>query len=205
MSEQPNSPSTPSVNPPSPKPLPAHSWPLKPFPGSSGPKAAGRAKKKVELSSVRLMMAEGGNREVGMLKENRACIPEAGLVRVLGVATWDEESAEKRVRKMGKKIRQKRTTRRRGGRIAGIWVEHDDPSDKKEVRKKKVDVQRNEGQCQEVLLYDGADGLASTNPTVGNKRTGGHSSGTMSSTAGQKEPTDTINTPNANEKGEYRE
>jgi hypothetical protein len=56
----------------SPKPLPIHSEPLRPSLGRAGPNAAGRARKKVELSSVRLMMAEGGNREPGEAKENRA-------------------------------------------------------------------------------------------------------------------------------------
>ena len=56
----------------SPKPLPTHSRPLRPLDGRLGPKAAGRAKKKVELSLVRLMTAEGGNREEGVENENRA-------------------------------------------------------------------------------------------------------------------------------------
>jgi hypothetical protein len=86
--------------------------------GKSGPKAAGRAKKKVELSSVRLIIADGGKSDEGMLKEKRACNPDVRPASVLGVATFDEESAEKKVRKIGKKIRQKRTTRRRGGRMS---------------------------------------------------------------------------------------
>jgi hypothetical protein len=40
--------------------------------GSAGPKAAGRARKKVELSSVKLIIADGGNNELGDVKENRA-------------------------------------------------------------------------------------------------------------------------------------
>jgi hypothetical protein len=40
--------------------------------GRGGPNAAGRARKKVELSSVRLIMAEGGNRDAGDVKEKRA-------------------------------------------------------------------------------------------------------------------------------------
>jgi len=40
--------------------------------GRSGPKAAGRARKKVELSSVRLMMADGGNSEPGEVKNDAA-------------------------------------------------------------------------------------------------------------------------------------
>jgi hypothetical protein len=40
--------------------------------GNNGPNAAGRAKKNVELSSVKLMMADGGKREEGALKEKKA-------------------------------------------------------------------------------------------------------------------------------------
>lgn len=39
--------------------------------GSGGPNAAGRAGKKVLLSSVRLMAALGGNKLKGALKEKR--------------------------------------------------------------------------------------------------------------------------------------
>jgi len=61
----------------SPKPLPTQSWPLSPLDGKRGPKAAGLAKKKVELSSVRLMMADGGKREEGVWKENQARKPDS--------------------------------------------------------------------------------------------------------------------------------
>ena len=65
-------PSSPRPMVSSPKPLPIHSAPLNPIGGSEGPKAAGRARKNVELSSVRLIMAEGGKSEPGDVKENRA-------------------------------------------------------------------------------------------------------------------------------------
>jgi len=39
--------------------------------GRLGPKAAGLARKKVELSLVRLMRAEGGKRDEGVEKENK--------------------------------------------------------------------------------------------------------------------------------------
>lgn len=65
------------------------------------------------------MIADGGKSDDGMLKENRACNPDVRPANVLGVATVGDESAEKRVRNIGKKIRQKRIRRRRGGRILG--------------------------------------------------------------------------------------
>jgi hypothetical protein len=52
-----------------PKPLPTHNCPLRPCDGNIGPKAAGLDRKKVELSSVRLIMAEEGNR--GEWKEKK--------------------------------------------------------------------------------------------------------------------------------------
>jgi len=73
----------------------------------------------VELSSVRLMIADGGKSDAGMLNENKACNPDGRPAIVFGVATSDEEKAEKKVRNIGKKIRQKSTRRRRGGRISG--------------------------------------------------------------------------------------
>lgn len=63
-------------------------------------------------------MADGGNREEGMLKENKACSPVVRPASVLGVATLGDVSAEKKVRRIGKKIRQKRTMIRRGGRMS---------------------------------------------------------------------------------------
>lgn len=63
-------------------------------------------------------MAEGGKSEEGILKEKRACNPDDRPASVLGVATCEEERAEKKVRKIGKKIRQKITRRRRGGRMS---------------------------------------------------------------------------------------
>jgi hypothetical protein len=63
-------------------------------------------------------MADGGKSEEGMLKENKACSPVVRPASVLGVATLGDVSAEKKVRRIGKKIRQKRTMIRRGGRMS---------------------------------------------------------------------------------------
>lgn len=63
-------------------------------------------------------MADGGKSEEGMLKEKRACNPDDWPAIVFGVATLGDERAEKKVRKIGTKMRQKRTRRRRGGRIS---------------------------------------------------------------------------------------
>jgi hypothetical protein len=67
-------------------------------------------------------MADGGNSEEGMLKENSACSPVVRPASVLGVATSGEVSAEKKVRRIGKKIRQKSTMIRRGGRMFLVTV-----------------------------------------------------------------------------------
>lgn len=65
-------------------------------------------------------MADGGKRDDGMLKENKARSPVVRSVSVLGAATSGDVSAEKKVRRIGKKIRQKRTMSRRGGRMSLI-------------------------------------------------------------------------------------
>lgn len=118
MSEQPSSPVTPVTAPASPNPLPTHSCPLRPLSGSNGPNAAGLARKKVELSSVRLIIADGGKRDEGILKEKRACNPVVGPASAFGVATWvDDDRAEKKVRKIGRKIKQNARRTRRGGRM----------------------------------------------------------------------------------------
>ena len=49
-----------------------------PFDLSEGPKSAGRARKKVELSSVKLIIAEGGNKVDGVWKEKNEPIPVEG-------------------------------------------------------------------------------------------------------------------------------
>lgn len=69
------------------------------------------------MSSVRLIIADGGKREDGTLKEKRARNPVVRPASVLGAVTLGEVSAEKKVRRIGKKIRQKRTMRSRGGRM----------------------------------------------------------------------------------------
>lgn len=65
-------------------------------------------------------MADGGKSDDGMLKEKRACNPDVRPASVLGVATRGEERAEKKVRRMGRKIRQKRMRIKRGGCILGM-------------------------------------------------------------------------------------
>lgn len=62
-------------------------------------------------------MADGGKSDDGMLNANSARSPVARPASVLGVATSEDVSAEKKVRRIGKKIRQKRTMRSRGGRM----------------------------------------------------------------------------------------
>jgi hypothetical protein len=63
------------------------------------------------------MMADGGKSEDGTLKEKRAWRPDVRPANVLRVVTRGDDSAEKNVRKMGRKSRQKRTGIRRGSRI----------------------------------------------------------------------------------------
>ncbi|KAJ6020607.1 hypothetical protein N7540_006111 [Penicillium herquei] len=55
----------------------------------------------------------------------------------------------------------------------------------------KEDARGNEGRCEEFCF--------------GDKQAGGHSSGTMSSTAGQKEPTGTNDSPSTKRKGKYKD
>jgi hypothetical protein len=59
----------------SPKPLPIHTRPFKPSCGKDGPKAAGRARNAVEFSCVRVMIALGGKREKGAVKEKSELKP----------------------------------------------------------------------------------------------------------------------------------
>lgn len=70
------------------------------------------------MSSVRLIMADGGKREEGILKENRACNPVVGPAIALGFVTREEdERAEKSVRRIGRKIKQNARKTTRGGRM----------------------------------------------------------------------------------------
>lgn len=68
-------------------------------------------------------MADGGKREEGMSKEKRACSLVLRPTSVLGVAMSCDVSAEKKVRRIGKKMRQKRTIRSRGGRMFLVNVD----------------------------------------------------------------------------------
>ena len=116
-SEQPSSPCEPAANP-----LPTQSWPLRPSFGSMPPKLAGLARKNVELSFVRLITAEGGNREEGVWKEKRTRRrlggePESAVRASARPGCADIK--ERKVRKMGRAIKQKSKRRSRGGRIGG--------------------------------------------------------------------------------------
>lgn len=87
---------------------------------------------------MRLIIADGGNSEEGMLKEKRACNLDVRPASVFGVATLGEESAEKKVRKIGKKMRQNSTRRRRGGRISGGRMAADDETEETGLKKANV-------------------------------------------------------------------
>ncbi len=79
ISLQPNSPSPSlSCRVSSVKPLPIHNCPLNPLAASGGPNAAGRAAKKVLLSSVRLMVALGGKSEKGLVENSERNCPFSG-------------------------------------------------------------------------------------------------------------------------------
>jgi len=97
-----------------------------PFEGSSGPNAAGRARKKVELSSVRLMMADGGHSDDGVWNENRAR-SRPDLVFESDVSTVPDlgwaDSRERKVTKKGRTMKHVRRRTSRRGRMA-ISVVH---------------------------------------------------------------------------------
>jgi hypothetical protein len=85
--------------------------------GSGGPNAAGRAGKKVLLSSVRLMAAFGGKRVNGALKEKKDRSDDFGGVR--GAAAELDRRIELIERQKRKREAEKKSTRMatRGGRI----------------------------------------------------------------------------------------
>lgn len=103
------------------------------------------------------MMADGGKSEVGILKEKRACNPDVVPASVLGVATLDEKIAEKKVRRMGKKIRQKRIRRRRGGRISGKWSGHTNEYSGSWDERNKTLKSEEQWTVPGIPLYDDAD------------------------------------------------
>lgn len=72
------------------------------------PKSAGRARKKVELSSVRLMIADEGNKLDGVWKEKKARKPLLEMGAEASVIAWScgcEYSSEKNVKRVGKRSR----------------------------------------------------------------------------------------------------
>lgn len=90
------------------------------MPGNKGPNPAGRARKNVELSSVNLMIAEGGKRDMGAWNENKA---RNRLDRDSSPKLADSASRgcavrrERKVRKVGNAMKLRRRTSNRGGRI----------------------------------------------------------------------------------------
>jgi hypothetical protein len=88
--------------------------------GRRGPKAAGRARKKVELSSVKLIIAEGGNREYGAWNEKRErsrLVPPEND-EPAGASRWGyAERRETAVRRIGRRIKQNKSSMKRGGRM----------------------------------------------------------------------------------------
>jgi hypothetical protein len=86
------------------------------------PKLAGLARKNVELSLVRLITAEGGNREEGVWKEKRTRRRLGGEPEsAVRASAWPgcADIKERKVRKMGRVMKQKSKRRSRGGRIGG--------------------------------------------------------------------------------------
>jgi hypothetical protein len=104
----------------SPKPLPTHKGLLRPDEGSKGPNAAGLAKKNVELSSVRLMMAEGGNSVTGDVKEKRdlslLCLGADMGARISCSSLEPKETYRRSVRATRLQASDRR---RRNGRMVG--------------------------------------------------------------------------------------
>lgn len=100
------------------KPTPIHSCPLNPLAANGGPNAAGRAGKKVLLSSVRLMEALGGNREKGVVKEKKG-----RSVDFCGGGDDDAAGPWRRIELMDRHTRKKDAEKKRtrmairGGRI----------------------------------------------------------------------------------------
>ena len=88
---------------------------------SRGPKSAGRARKKVELSSVRLMIAAGGKRVDGVWKEkkDRKTPRWLGAVSVSDSCPGCARSSEQNVKNVGKATMARRMrTGRAGGMVA---------------------------------------------------------------------------------------
>lgn len=110
-------------------------------------------------------MADGGKSEDGILKDNRECSPEVRPASVSGAATRGEVIAEKMVRRIGKKIRQKSTMIKRGGRISGIRGCPQRATRKYLEVYRGSDMRDRSYHCtSKVLGY-----LFMTNPTVGGK------------------------------------
>lgn len=92
---------------------------------------------------------------------------------VLGVVTLDDVSAEKKVRRIGKKIRQKRTMIRRGGRISLVDAvyrfKYCGLDRTLKHNKYEVDQVSNLKISADPMYHSTLGGLFMTNPTVGGK------------------------------------
>ena len=77
----------------------------------------------MELSSVRLIIAEGGKREEGTLKEKKAPSPLVRPAKESGVTAPEDggedeaKRTEKKVKKLGSSTRTKRNRTNRGNRM----------------------------------------------------------------------------------------
>ena len=82
----------------------------------------------MELSSVRLMIAEGGKSEEGVWKENKARMPLFWPEDV-DCVDWRcrgcEYRSEKKVKKTGRATKQRINRTRRGGRILGVKADRE--------------------------------------------------------------------------------
>jgi hypothetical protein len=99
--------------------MPTHSCPLKPSGANLGPKSAGLARKKVELSSVKLMIADDGKSVEGARKEKKARRRPLPSISADSVASgpcggWEYRS-EKKVRKVGRARKQRKNRISRAG------------------------------------------------------------------------------------------
>lgn len=106
----------------SPKPDPIHNCPLRPFAGNGGVKSAGLAIKKVVLSSVRLIIAEGGKRKEGVWKAKRARRRRdvVWVVAYPSPCRGCAVTSDMKVRNIGRTMKQARRKINRKGRILPV-------------------------------------------------------------------------------------
>ena len=85
----------------------------------------------MELSSVKLIMADGGNKDVGVLKEkrarNRLDRPATGASPSPAPRRGSAVTRERKVSRIGRKMKQKIKSKSRGGRIVSrlqlaLWI-----------------------------------------------------------------------------------